>query len=93
MSQPEALQDKEFHCFSLKYQIQSLMEAGARGLLMEIAARPVEEDSKPDQGCPNVQFRITDIILFLNGLSVTLNQDLHKPNTFLRWEYLCWRLF
>ena len=31
------------------------------------------------------QFRITDIILFLNGLSVTLNQDLHKPNTLLRW--------
>ena len=28
------------------------MEAGARGLLMEIAARPVEEDLKPDQGCP-----------------------------------------
>ena len=28
------------------------MEAGAHGLLTEIAARPVEEDSKPDQGCP-----------------------------------------
>ena len=57
MSQPEALQDIEFHrtgwpCLSLKYQIQLLMEAGARGLLMEIAVRPVEEDSKPDQGCP-----------------------------------------
>ena len=28
------------------------MEAGAHGLLTEIAARPVEGDSKPDQGCP-----------------------------------------
>ena len=28
------------------------MESGARGLLTEIAARLVEGDSKPDQGCP-----------------------------------------
>ena len=81
MSQPEALQDIEFHrtgwpCLSLKYQIQLLMEAGARGLLMEIAARPVEEDSKPDQGCP-IQDHTHHIVLkwckcdFKSGLAQT----------------------
>ena len=52
------------------------MEAGARGLLMEIAARPVEEDSKPDQGCP-IQDHRHHIVLkwckcdFKSGLAQT----------------------
>ena len=52
------------------------MESGARGLLTEIAARLVEGDSKPDQGCP-IQDHRHHIVLkwckcdFKSGLAQT----------------------
>ena len=56
------------------------MEAGAHGLLMEIAARPVEEDSKPDQGCPIQDHRYHIVLKWLKcDFKSGLAQIQHPP--------------
>ena len=56
------------------------MESGARGLLTEIAARLVEGDSKPDQGCP-IQDHRHHIVLkwFKCDFKSGLAQTQHPP--------------